>query len=59
MRKQTNVRKVLLLVVLLVAMISAASLPAIAKEDKMTIKYLSLFQNSAKWVPSPIYTKPE
>ncbi len=41
MRKQTNVRKVLLLAVLLVAMMSAASLPAMAKEDKMTSKYLS------------------
>ena len=59
MREQTNVRKALLLAVLLVAMMSAASLPAMAKEDKMTGKYLSLFQNSAKWVSNPVYTKPE
>ena len=40
-------------------MMSAASLLAMAMEDKMTSKYLSLFQNSAKWVPSPRYTNPE
>ncbi len=58
MRKQTNAKKVILIAVLFVAMMSAALLPAMAMEDKMTSKYLSLLHNSAKWVPSPRYTNP-
>ena len=59
MKKPMNMGKIILATGLLIVMIFVAVAPAMATQDTMQSTKLSYFQNTAKWIPSTIYTNPQ